>query len=279
MQKFQNFRCYLFIIILFTFSNNFAQTSIIKEETSTPIKLLNGLTSSLSYVDAPLYLTFLFRNELNKSFIANKILFTPFDFEKGFNRSSTADEISSIGSINKDIIPGIILGGGFVTTLSLDLFSESKITSRDYRRFFMFYKTLIYTYTLTEIVKTAVKKQRPNKKDYRSFFSGHSSTTFAAVHFMYKELLYIFNKTDFANENVRDILKASAFIVSYGWASIVAFSRLRDNQHYLTDVLIGAGAGLLISELLHNAFMSDNDPDNSLKFVITPNQIRINLTF
>jgi membrane-associated phospholipid phosphatase len=39
--------------------------------------------------------------------------------------------------------------------------------------------------------------------------------------------------------------------VLYGWAGYVGYSRIHDRKHYLTDVLIGAASGTLVSYLLY----------------------------
>lgn len=274
----KNLNCskFLFLLLLIGTINVYSQTEVLKKDKSIPYKIFSGVSNSLSYYDIPVYLTFLYRKDLADSFISNKITLNPFDFEKNFAINSVRDETSSIGSINKDLIPGIVLGAGFATTLTLDALGASTITERDYRRIFMFYKTLLYTYTITEVVKTVVKRERPNKKDFRSFFSGHSSTTFAAAHFLNKELHYIIDKSNISDETTEFILKAISSTLTYGWASIVAYSRVNDNQHYLTDVLLGAGAGLLISELLHKSMMWDENSKSKIKIISTTTQIGIN---
>ena len=239
-------------------------------------KILKGATESLSLTDIPVYLTFLFREDLKTSIFADKIDLPPFRGEHLLVSASTMDRTSSIGSINKDLIPFVFLGGGFLTTLSLDLFTKKRISSYDYKRIFVFYKSLLYTYTFTEVVKTVIKRRRPNQGDYRSFFSGHSSTTFAAMHFLNKEFQGLIDQADISNSSTRIFVKAATFTLLYGWAGVVAYSRVNDNQHYLSDVLIGGAVGILLSELIHNTFMNESENFN---LVFTPNRVGFNLSF
>jgi hypothetical protein len=37
----------------------------------------------------------------------------------------------------------------------------------------------------------------------------------------------------------------------YGWAGYVGYSRIQDRKHYLTDVVVGAASGTLVSYLLY----------------------------
>lgn len=80
---------------------------------------------------------------------------------------------------------------------------------------------------LTEGLKLAVHRERPNHSNHQSFPSGHASITFATATVIERHLGW----------------KQS--LLGYGIASYVAASRLHDNRHYLSDVVFGAAVGAI----------------------------------
>jgi hypothetical protein len=50
----------------------------------------------------------------------------------------------------------------------------------------------------------------------------------------------------------------------YGWAGYVGYSRIKDKKHYLSDVLVGAAAGSLISYFIYDS--NDNGIGENLNF-------------
>ncbi len=72
----------------------------------------------------------------------------------------------------------------------------------------------------------------------------------------------------------RGIMKGTAFLGLYGWASYVGYSRIRDSKHYLTDVIVGAAVGTVISNLLYTLHFAseeeDGDSAHGLTFGIAP---------
>ncbi|MEE9166432.1 MAG: phosphatase PAP2 family protein [Candidatus Neomarinimicrobiota bacterium] len=101
--------------------------------------------------------------------------------------------------------------------------------------------SLIVTATLTETVKWATRRHRPNGSSPTSFPSGHTSGTFAL---------------------------ASTLHGLYGWrvgvpfylvAGLVGVQRIHDNKHWLTDVIGGAALGTAIGKGFGVAFWSEQD--------------------
>jgi len=80
----------------------------------------------------------------------------------------------------------------------------------------------------TIILKELIGRRRPNGKSSSSMPSGHTSHSFtvAAV----------------ANELYGFKVGTAAYLI----AGLVAISRINDNDHYLSDVIVGAGLGTLI---------------------------------
>ncbi len=248
-----------FLFISFSFSNISAQQEIYPWE-NTFSNITGGIYSSLSYTDIPVGLAFLYKNNITSGNIGDKIMFCPYDIER-----SLSDEIGdpgrfSIGSIDKDLFPNTYFFGKLITTSALDLFTNVDVGPESYQRIFLFQKSLFYTYTITELVKNLVNRTRPDGSDNRSFFSGHTSTTFAAATFIYKELIDVFDEWHVTRDDkgMKFLFKTVSFSALYGWAGYVGYSRIRDKKHYLSDVLVGAAAGTIISYLVYNSFLGKN---------------------
>jgi membrane-associated phospholipid phosphatase len=92
--------------------------------------------------------------------------------------------------------------------------------------------TLFAGYTVLffflSIVKQYAFRVRPNGSDWLSFPSRHAAFAF-------------FIALTFPTENKK------AKIALYIWAALVAFSRLILAEHWLSDVVVGAGIGLLFA--------------------------------
>lgn len=221
---------------------------------NTTNNITGAIQSVVTWYDIPIGAAHLYRNHFNKTF---HLLPTSFDDEiaEDFGKHGYA----SFGSMDKDIIPNTILMSRFAVTTGLNLFTNTNITQKDYRNIFLFQKSLMYTHTLTEIVKNLVRRERPDGSDTRSFFSGHSSTTFAAATFLYLELNDFYNDWDVTDNNafLRNAFKTASFSVLYGWAGYVGYSRIHDKKHYLSDVLVGAAVGTLISVLVYDNYVNE----------------------
>ena len=88
--------------------------------------------------------------------------------------------------------------------------------------------TLVANGVTTIILKELIGRERPNGSSKRSMPSGHTSQSFAVA------------------AVVNEIYGQNAGIVAYLVASLVGISRINDNEHYLSDVIIGAGLGTVI---------------------------------
>jgi len=82
---------------------------------------------------------------------------------------------------------------------------------------------------LTSTVKWAVNRERPNGEDY-SFPSGHTSAVFTTAAVLQKHCGW----------------KIGA--VAYGVAGFVGWSRVRSNDHWLSDVAMGAAVGMIAAQ-------------------------------
>ena len=96
-------------------------------------------------------------------------------------------------------------------------------------------KSLLINDLMVSSLKKWVDSDRPNG-DPHSFPSGHTSTAFALAHFMHKEY------------GDRSIWYS---IGAYSCATAVGVMRVAKNAHWISDVVAGAGFGMLSTELVY----------------------------
>lgn len=129
----------------------------------------DGLTSTLEWQDAPIAALYLSRHIINNSSFGDFIIVPPTSFDLDISKNFSNNTESSAGSIDKDLIPHTIFLGRLGINFALDIFSDREITNSPYQSAFLFQKSLLYTYTLTEIAKKIFKRERPDNSDTRSF--------------------------------------------------------------------------------------------------------------
>lgn len=80
------------------------------------------------------------------------------------------------------------------------------------------------------LIKDKAGQLRPDGSDHQSFPSGHTAQAFATATFLAQEY--------------KDRLPWMPY-AAYGLASTVGVMRMANNRHYVSDVLLGAGIGIL----------------------------------
>lgn len=111
----------------------------------------------------------------------------------------------------------------------LDVFGiESKTNFAD-RTAMLLKAELLMTGTVFAIKRT-VGQLRPDGRAYNSFPSGHTAQAFVAATFL--------------SEEYKDRFKWMPYI-AYSIAGSVGLLRMANNRHYVSDVLFGAGLGIL----------------------------------
>ena len=101
-------------------------------------------------------------------------------------------------------------------------------------------RTMIYTLStaissaIVLSLKNITKVQRPDGTAFNSFPSGHAATAFAAAEFMRQEYKAV---------------SPWYGIAGYGAATVTGILRLYNNKHWVSDVVAGAGVGILSTKL------------------------------
>ena len=99
-------------------------------------------------------------------------------------------------------------------------------------------------YVLSIIISSAIvlplkhitKVQRPDGSAFNSFPSGYTTTAFAAAEFMRQEY--------------KDVSPWYG-VAAYGAAAATGILRLYNNKHWVSDVVAGAGFGILSTKLAY----------------------------
>lgn len=97
--------------------------------------------------------------------------------------------------------------------------------------------SILITDIITNTMKRHIYKVRPDGSNAKAFPSGHSSLTFTSAAVLYEE----FGETS-------PILAYSG----YGFAAVTGSFRMLNNKHYLSEVLAGAGIGILVAKLVYH---------------------------
>ena len=87
--------------------------------------------------------------------------------------------------------------------------------------------------------KILVGRERPNGKNRISFPSGHTATAFMAAEFLHQEYK---DQSPWIS------------VAGYSMASIIGVSRIFRNKHWLSDVVAGAGIGILSTKFVYWAY-------------------------
>jgi membrane-associated phospholipid phosphatase len=82
-------------------------------------------------------------------------------------------------------------------------------------------------------VKSITNRERPDGSNHLSFPSGHTATAFVAAEFLHQEY---------------GCKSVWIDIAGYGTAAFVGVARVYKNRHWLSDVVAGAGVGILTTK-------------------------------
>jgi hypothetical protein len=185
-------------------------------------------------------------------------------------KTQTADSINAKFVIKKAIIPAVLIGAGlllnndqleqdFQTDLRNKVGNDFEFSIDDYAQYapiaemyladvmgvkaknhwfdqtkYLIISNII-TSSITHGLKNLTLKTRPNGADF-SFPSGHTTFAFTNATVVYNE----FRQT-------APVLAYSGYVFAFTTASF----RMLNNKHWLSDVLVGAGIGILVTDLVY----------------------------
>ena len=92
---------------------------------------------------------------------------------------------------------------------------------------------------LVNTTKYSVRRLRPDASNRKSFVSGHTATAFMGAEFLRREYW--------------DTAPVVG-ILGYTFASVVGVSRVLNNRHWVSDVIAGAGVGILSVQVAYWLF-------------------------
>ncbi len=97
--------------------------------------------------------------------------------------------------------------------------------------------SIVLTDVLTKFLKNNIYKVRPNNFNSRAFPSGHTSVAFSTGSVLHEEF--------------KDTSPLLAY-TGYGFAITTGAFRLLNNKHWMSDVLMGAGIGIMMTKLVYH---------------------------
>jgi len=97
--------------------------------------------------------------------------------------------------------------------------------------------SMILTDVFTRALKNSIYKIRPDGSNEHAFPSGHTSISFSSGSAVYEEY-----------KDTNAYLAYSG----YGFAAVTGGLRLFNNKHYISDILAGAGVGILVTKLVYH---------------------------
>ncbi len=227
-------------------------------------KMYAGGLKALSWYDAPVAAADVAELLLvSPNASGRPIKFPPSTFDKDLqSRIGVHGSQTIIGRIG-DAGMAALFGTRLLVNIGADL-TGGNVTVEDYHRTFWFYKSIVYTYSVTMLTKNLVYRMRPDGSDSESFFSGHSSTAFCTASYLSLELNDWYERweTTRSNDALRSTLKIGSGIALYTGATYVAYSRLHDEKHYFTDVAVGAAVGTVVGTLMYHRHWKNSSSTN-----------------
>lgn len=170
-------------------------------------------------------------------------------FQKSVSESKPLGNISGLFEVYGSFVPNLLFVG-YYGYRGLNEPAEPELAKAE-----TMLKATVYAIAITNILKYSVRSKRPCENcDSLSFPSGHTTNAFS-----------------FAGVIMGMDYPWYADVMALSFATLTGLSRINDNQHYLNDVVGGAGIGLAVGLGLTEVYMGNqSDAESTLQLV--PNQ-------
>ena len=211
-----------------------------------------------------------------ESDLSIKTILLPRNTLKPLPTSLNTPKYFNIGSFNTGslVAPGFLLGAGFLTLNNPEYLESNEAVQQQINGHFgnfhsrldnytqylplatvyglnvvgikgkndLLNVTMLYALssfinsTITKNLKTITKERRPDAQSYDAFPSGHTSTAFANAEIMHQEFKH---------------LSPWYSVAGYSFGVATGSMRMLNNRHWLSDVVAGAGVGILSTHLAY----------------------------
>ncbi|OVE81987.1 hypothetical protein BVY03_01685 [bacterium K02(2017)] len=164
---------------------------------------------------------------------------------KGLSES-TYKTISDVGMIGANA--GVL--GYYLSQFAADPKNKS-----NHQRILGLANTYAWSIFTTTLTKKLVARERPDRSDNLSFFSGHTSNSVAPSVYHFLDLHHTYGKRHPA-------LTYSLGSLNLVLSAVTGVSRNGANRHYIEDIAMGAITGAAIGVGSYYAFNQESTPDN-----------------
>jgi len=166
------------------------------------------------------------------SLIGLGLIINKSDFEK--NRQT--DLRNSVGNSYQFPIDDYLLFAPIVQMYAADAFGMKAKNHWFDQTKYLFISNVLST-GISELLKSTITKTRPDGSDSHSFPSGHTTIAFTNAAVLQNEF--------------QDTSVVFAYS-GYAFAATTGAFRMINNKHYLSDVLVGAGIGIFVTQLVYH---------------------------
>ena len=243
---------YILIILSISTTSLFSQTYISNSDAVWIGSSSIGSVALGSYI-----------NKINSN--GKSLINGPLPFERNLQHLLGGECLAGKSNfLDSDFGSAIAPFSGSILLLAADLKypqgDKSKTVLQDQ---YLYISGLVATKGITSIFKGLVNRERPlpclapqeaakrehidRRYDHQSFFSGHTSSAFFSMSFLNNRIRSIM-RSQLTSSEYRNWRWVSP-VMTFSWASYVGWSRIHAYKHFVSDVLVGAAVGHLISEL------------------------------